>query len=143
VKLTNYLSLLQRLGTCGNKSALPPYAFTSWCVIKRRDNFTFHILTLRRKGTIAWAKLWQHCFLLPYICISEGCRDGAISIQTGYGPRVRSSSSGRGKIYLICISYRLVPDAPNILANGYRVLFPRWLIGRGSKLTTHLQLMPR
>jgi hypothetical protein len=32
---------------------------------------------------------------------------------------------------------------PNLLSNGYRGLFPRGWSGRGVKLTTHLQLLPR
>jgi hypothetical protein len=32
---------------------------------------------------------------------------------------------------------------PNLLFNGYRGLFPRVQSGRGVKLTTHLQLVPR
>jgi hypothetical protein len=32
---------------------------------------------------------------------------------------------------------------PNLLANGYRGLFPRGYSGRGVNLTTHLQLVPR
>jgi hypothetical protein len=53
-------------------------------------------------------------------------------------PRVRSSSPGRVKNFLFSTSSRTGLGPPNLFSNGYR----EWS-GRGVKLTTHLQLLPR
>jgi hypothetical protein len=59
--------------------------------------------------------------------------------------RPRGRISSPGMIIIFSSPYR--PDRlwgpPILLSNGYRVLFPRALSGRGVKLTTHLQLVPR
>jgi hypothetical protein len=58
-------------------------------------------------------------------------------------PRSRSSSPGRGKIFLLSTSSRPALGSPRLLSNEYRGFFPRGYSGRGVKLTTHLQLVPR
>jgi hypothetical protein len=49
--------------------------------------------------------------------------------------RVKSSFSPRRRDRLWC--------PPSLLTNGYGGLFPRGLSGRGVKMTSHLQLVPR
>jgi hypothetical protein len=73
-------------------------------------------------------------------------RDSVAGIETGYG------LDDRGVGVRVPIGSRIFssprrPDRlwgpPNFLSNGYRVLFPRGESGRGVKLTTPFQLVPR
>jgi hypothetical protein len=58
-------------------------------------------------------------------------------------PRGRSSSPGGIKNFHFSISFRPALGSTQLLSNGYQGLFPRGWSGRGVKLTTHLQLVPR
>jgi len=46
VKLTTLLHLMPRPKTRGAIPPLPQYIFMALCLIKHRDNFTFHLLPL-------------------------------------------------------------------------------------------------
>jgi hypothetical protein len=54
-----------------------------------------------------------------------------------------TSIKTRVKNFLFSVSSRPALGPPNLLSNGYRGLFPRGWSGRGVKLTTHFQLVPR
>jgi hypothetical protein len=73
-------------------------------------------------------------------------RDSVVGIVTGYGPDDRRFGV-RVPVRSRIFSSPRLPDRlrgqPNLLSNRYLVLFPRELSGRGVKLTTHLQLVPR
>jgi hypothetical protein len=72
--------------------------------------------------------------------------DSAVGIATGYGLDDRGVWIRVQVVSRIFSSprhpHRLL-GPPNLLSNGYRGLFPRGLRGRGEKLPTHLQLVPR
>jgi hypothetical protein len=58
-------------------------------------------------------------------------------------PRGQSSNPGRFKNFLFSTSCRPALGPLSLLSNGNWVLFLWGLNGRGMKLTTHLQLVPR
>jgi hypothetical protein len=58
---------------------------------------------------------------------------GHTGVRVPVGSRILSSPLRPNRLW----------GPPNLLSNGYRRLFPRGLSGRGVKLTTHLQLVPR
>jgi hypothetical protein len=82
---------------------------------------------------------------LVYFRPSIGSRDGSVGIATGYdlddrGVRIRVPV--RVRIFTSCHADRLW-GPPIFLSNVYRGLFPGEQSGRGVKLTTHFQLVPR
>jgi hypothetical protein len=78
-------------------------------------------------------------------CISKS-QDRAVSIATGYGlddQGVRIRVLVWARIFTSPCHPDRLWGPPSLLSNGYHGLFTRGLSGRGVKLTTHLQLMPR
>jgi hypothetical protein len=88
----------------------------------------------------------DHCIvngLLPWdnvgrdsvvgIANSYGLDDRGVGVRVPVGPRIFSSPRRLDRLW----------GLPNLLFNGYRWLFSREQSGRGVKLTTHLQLVPR
>jgi hypothetical protein len=86
------------------------------------------------------ARIWIR--YLPNV----GSRERSVGIETGCG------LDGRGVGVRVPVGSRIFssphrPDRfwgpPSLLSNGYRELFPRGYSGRGVKLTSHLQRVPR
>jgi hypothetical protein len=67
------------------------------------------------------------------IATSYGMGDWGVGVRVPVGSRIFSSPDRPGRLW----------GPPKLLSNGYRGLFSRGLSGRGVKLTTHLQLVPR
>jgi hypothetical protein len=83
--------------------------------------------------------------LLRKLFEAEESRDSSVGIASGYGlddvgVGVRVSV---GSIFVSFACAEQFCGPPSLLYCGYRRLFPRELSGRGVKLTTHLQLVPR
>jgi hypothetical protein len=93
--------------------------------------------------------LWQRKRVTIFsssLILEPACRDSVVRIVTGYGldnqgvgirvtvgARILTSISHRDRLW----------GTPSLLFNGHQGLFPRGESGRGVKLTTHLQLVPR
>jgi hypothetical protein len=67
------------------------------------------------------------------IATSYELDDRGVGVRVPVGSRIFSSPRHTERLW----------GPPNLLFNGYRGFFPRVLRGRGVKLTTHLQLVPR
>jgi hypothetical protein len=72
--------------------------------------------------------------------------DSVVGIATGYGlddEEVGVRVSVEARIFTSPCRPNRLWGPPNLLSNMYWGLFPLALSGRGVKLTTHLQLVPR
>jgi hypothetical protein len=67
------------------------------------------------------------------IATNYGLDDQGFRVRVPVGSRIFSSLNRPDRLW----------GVPNLLSNGYRGLFPRGQSGRGVRLTTHLQLVPR
>jgi hypothetical protein len=74
----------------------------------------------------------SRCRLIS-ITTTYGLNDRGVTVRALVGSRIFSSPRRPGRLW----------GPHNLLYNGYRGLFPREYSGRGVKLTTHLQLVPR
>jgi hypothetical protein len=89
-------------------------------------------------------KYYIHIF--PLFIWELGSRDSAVGIATGYGLDDRGIGiqvPAESRIFSSPRRPDRLWDPPNLLSNGYLQLFPRGLSGRGVKLITHLQLVPK
>jgi hypothetical protein len=73
------------------------------------------------------------CYSVVGIATGYGLYDYGVGFQVPLGSTISSSPRRPDRLW----------GSPNLLANGYRGLFPRGSSGRAVKLATHLQLVPR
>jgi hypothetical protein len=82
---------------------------------------------------------------LNCVNVKDYNRDSAVGIATGYA--LDSRGVGVRVPVVARFSSPRRPDRlwgpPSLLSNGYRRIFIRGKSGRGVKLTTHLELLPR
>jgi hypothetical protein len=83
---------------------------------------------------------------IPTSSFLISCWESVVGIATGYGLDDRGIGVRVPVVSRIFSSPRRpdrLLDPFNLLYDGYRGLFPREVSGRGVKLTTHFQLVPR
>jgi hypothetical protein len=106
---------------------------------------TYYIKTLHRLKPLWQIFMKMACQIQLIERIKNSC-DSIVGTVNGYmlddqGVRVRVPVGSR--IFSSPRRPYWLWDPPSLLSNGYQGLFPRGESGRGMKLTTHFQLVPR